>query len=163
VDFLGINTYHGLRVRSDGRGGVESVAFPDGFPHTAFNWPLTEEALYWGPRFCHERYQLPLVITENGVSCRDWVSSDGEVHDPSRIDFTTRYLRELHRAMAEGVDVRGYFHWSILDNFEWAEGYKERFGLIFVDYETQARTLKQSALWYRDVIRSHGGIVLDGA
>jgi beta-glucosidase len=100
------------------------------------------------------------VITENGLSCRDWVSVDGKVHDAARIDFTTRYLRELHRAIAEGVDVRGYFHWSILDNFEWAEGYKQRFGLVFVDYPTQQRIIKDSGYWYRDVIASNGAVLL---
>ena len=72
----------------------------------------------------------------------DWISLDGSVHDPQRIDFLHRYLLELQKACQEGVDMRGYFHWSILDNFEWAEGYKERFGLIYVDYPTQKRVLK---------------------
>ncbi len=85
---------------------------------------------------------------------RDAVATDGKVHDPQRIDFTRRYLRSLHRAISEGVKVNGYFHWSVMDNFEWAEGYKERFGLIHVDYATQERTLKDSAYWYRDVIAS---------
>jgi len=81
---------------------------------------------------------------------------DGRVHDPARIDFLRRYLLSLHRAIQEGVDVRGYFQWSLLDNFEWAEGYKHRFGLIHVDFETQKRTLKDSALWYRNVIQTNG-------
>ena len=97
-----------------------------------------------------------MIITENGMSNTDWVSLDGAVHDPQRIDLLQRYLREMKRAMADGVDIRGYFHWSILDNFEWSEGYKHRFGLIHVDFETQKRTLKDSAYWYRDVIASNG-------
>lgn len=161
VDFLGINTYHGLYTRADASGGHQVVGLPDGFPHTSLNWPLTPEALHWGPRFCYERYRVPLVVTENGISVRDWVSTDGRVHDPARIDFTARYLRELHRALQAGVDVRGYFHWSILDNFEWAEGYKERFGLIHVDYASGIRTAKDSAYWYRDVIRTRGRHALD--
>lgn len=163
VDFLGVNTYHGLWTRADEDGSYQHTGFPDGFPHTSNDWPLTPEALYWGPRFLYERYSAPLVITENGISVRDWLSMNGEVHDPARIDFTARYLRELHRSIEAGVDVRGYFHWSILDNFEWAQGYKERFGLIFVDYETQVRTPKDSAYWYRDVIESHGRVALDGS
>jgi len=114
------------------------------------------EILYWGPRFLYERYQKPLYITENGLSSMDWVSTDGKVHDLNRIDFTRRHLQYLERAIDEGVPVRGYFHWSIMDNFEWAAGYRERFGLIHVDYKTQSRTLKESALWYRDVIASNG-------
>jgi beta-glucosidase len=81
---------------------------------------------------------------------------DGKVHDPQRIDFTARYLRELKRAAADGVDVLGYCHWSFMDNFEWSEGYKERFGLVYVDYQTQARIPKDSALWYRHVIETNG-------
>ncbi|MEI9999213.1 MAG: family 1 glycosylhydrolase [Verrucomicrobiota bacterium] len=87
-------------------------------------------------------------MTENGLSCHDWLGVDGRVHDEARIDFLTRYLREVHRAVMDGVDIRGYFHWSIMDNFEWSEGYKHRFGLVHVDFETQKRTLKESAHWY---------------
>ena len=121
---------------------------------------MTPEALYWGPRFFHERYKLPILITENGMSSADWVSLDGRVHDPQRIDFTQRYLRSLHQAIADGVPVIGYMHWSLLDNFEWGQGYKERFGLIHVDYTTQRRTLKDSARWYAEVIRTNGDCLL---
>ena len=94
-------------------------------------------------------------VTENGVSCRDWPSLDGRVHDAQRVDFLTRHLRQLHRAVAEGVPVEGYFHWSALDNFEWAEGYRERFGLIYVDYATGERIPKDSYHWYAQVIAAH--------
>lgn len=159
VDFLGLNNYQGLLVEGDGAGGYRDVPFRQGHPRTAFNWPITPDSLYWGPRFFFERYGKPLLITENGLSVRDWVAVDGAVHDTARVDFTTRYLRALHRAIRDGADVRGYFHWSILDNFEWAEGYKERFGLIYVDYQTQKRTLKDSAYWYRRVIDSNGAVL----
>ena len=86
----------------------------------------------------------------------DWVARDGQVHDPQRIDFLGQYLSELLRAVADGVDVRGYFQWSILDNFEWNEGYKQRFGLVYVDYPTQRRIPKASFHWYRRVIESNG-------
>ena len=86
----------------------------------------------------------------------DWVSLDGKVHDPGRIDFTARYLSEYHRAYEDGILLMGYFHWSLMDNFEWAEGYNERFGLIYIDFCTQERILKDSAYWYRDVIASNG-------
>ena len=117
---------------------------------------MTPRALYWGPRYCYERYGKPIYITENGLSLRDWVALDGNVHDPQRIDFATRYLRELGRACAEGVPVKGYFHWSLMDNFEWSNGYKERFGLTHVNYDTQTRTLKDSAYWYKALIASNG-------
>jgi beta-glucosidase len=160
VDFFGVNIYEGQYIRAGAGGEPEVVPVPVGYPMTGFNWNVTPEAMYWALRFFYERYKKPLLITENGLSCRDWISLDGEVHDPGRIDFTARYLRQLHQAIAEGIPVRGYFHWSILDNFEWAEGYKQRFGLVFVDYPTQRRIPKDSARWYRDVIRSNGRVLL---
>lgn len=158
IDALGVNIYEGRTVAPDPNGSPVAVELgaPVGGPRSAFNWPITPDALYWGPRFLYERYKIPLLITENGVSGRDWVHRDGKVHDSHRIDFTCRYLRALHRALSEGVDVRGYFHWSILDNFEWAAGYRERFGLIYVDYETQVRVRKDSFDWYRQVIQTNG-------
>jgi beta-glucosidase len=86
----------------------------------------------------------------------DLVALDGKVHDPQRINYMNRYLLQLERAIQDGIDVRGYFYWSILDNFEWAEGYKARFGLVYTDYATQQRTPKDSALWYKDVIAANG-------
>jgi beta-glucosidase len=160
VDFFGVNIYEGQYIKAGTQGEPEVAPVPVGHPITGFNWNVTPEAMYWALRFFHERYRKPLVITENGISCRDWVSLDGKVHDPGRIDFTARYLLQLHRAIQEGVPVLGYFHWSILDNFEWAEGYKQRFGMVFVDYPTQRRIPKDSARWYRDVIQSNGRALL---
>lgn len=156
LDFIGLNIYHGAAARM-GDNGPLPVETPVGFPQTAMGWPVSPEALEWGPRFIHERYGLPIYITENGLSCRDWISLDGRVHDPQRIDFLTRYLRALSRAVESGVDVRGYFHWSLTDNFKWAEGYGQRFGLAYVDYASMERTLKDSGAWYADVIRTNGG------
>jgi beta-glucosidase len=157
TDFLGINVYQGTPVRAaDNADGFEDVAHPPGYPHTAFDWPITPQAMRFSAKFLHERYQLPLVITENGLSCRDAVSVDGVVHDVTRIDFTRSYLCALRQAIQEGADVRGYFHWSILDNFEWAAGYRERFGLIHVDFDTFERTPKRSAHWYGQVCRTNG-------
>jgi beta-glucosidase len=156
LDYLGINTYQGVPVKAGADGNPEVVPFPVGYPYTGFPWPVTPEALYWGPRFFSERYHLPVYITENGLANPDWIAQDGAVHDPQRIDFTSRYLQQFAHAAQDGVDARGYFHWSILDNFEWAEGYRLRFGLIYVDYPTQKRVLKDSALWYRDTIACNG-------
>ncbi len=161
LDFLGANIYSADFVRRDRGGKPELAPVPHGFPRSAFDWPITPDALYWGPRLLHERYQLPIVITENGVSCRDQPSLDGTVQDTGRSDFITRYLIELRRAVAEGAPVQGYFHWSILDNFEWAHGYKHRFGLVHVDYATQKRTLKESARHYADIIRTNGASLPD--
>jgi len=156
VDFYGMNIYNCEVVRSGTDGAPESVPRPAGIGTTTMEWPVTPQALYWGPRFAWERYQKPIVITENGLSNTDWVALDGKVHDPQRIDFLTRYLREYRRAIHDGVKSLGYFHWSIMDNFEWAFGYKRRFGLIHVDYATRRRVMKDSALWYKGVIASHG-------
>ena len=161
LDFLGLNIYTGTFVRATPDGGYEELPVPAGFPRTAFDWPICPESLYWGSRYHAERYRAPLVITENGMANLDWVARDGGVHDPQRIDFLERYLRELHRALRDGVDVRGYFLWSLLDNFEWAEGFGKRFGLVHVDFATQQRTAKASSAWYREVIRSRGGSFLE--
>ena len=158
VDFFGSNIYQGTPVRA-GEAGPEIVPHPTGHPITAFEWYVTPQAAYWGPLFFYERYKKPIVITENGISCRDWIALDGKVHDPDRIDFTARHLLELRRAIADGVDVEAYFHWSILDNFEWAHGYKHRFGLVFCDYPSQKRVLKDSGEWYARVIESNGAVL----
>ncbi|MGQ9663179.1 MAG: glycoside hydrolase family 1 protein, partial [Kiritimatiellia bacterium] len=159
VDFLGLNIYSGRRGRSTPGGGWEAVPAEPGEPLTRFNWKLIPEALYWGPKFFHERYRVPIVITENGMSNPDWVALDGKVHDPQRIDYVQRYLRELSRSIRDGVPVLGYFHWSLMDNFEWAEGYRERFGLVYVNFVTQERLFKDSASWYRELIASRGEIL----
>lgn len=156
IDFYGCNTYAGLPAQAGPDGKPMHPTLAPGYPHTLFLWKKTPEALYWGPKFMAEHYKLPIVMTENGMSNPDWVALDGRVHDGARIDFLHRYLLCLERAIREGVDIRGYFHWSIMDNFEWAEGYKHRFGLVHVDFETQKRTLKDSAYWYQEVIRSNG-------
>ncbi|MDZ7290597.1 MAG: GH1 family beta-glucosidase [candidate division KSB1 bacterium] len=161
LDFYGTNIYFAETVRSKVGGGYEVVKSRIGPPLTSMPWEVTPEALYWGPRFLYERYKLPIVVTENGMANCDWVHLDGKVHDPQRIDFLTRYLRAYKRAIADGVVARGYFVWSIMDNFEWVHGYKQRFGLIYVDYSTQKRILKDSAYWYKDVILSHGAIIGD--
>lgn len=151
LDFYGVNIYTGTAYRAGPDGRAVEVPHGPGHALTAFRWPIVPESLYWGPRFLSERYGLPVYITENGLANTDFVHADGKVHDPQRIDFTRGYLRQLQRAAREG-HARGYFHWSILDNFEWAEGYSMRFGLVHVDFATQRRTPKDSYWWYKDVI-----------
>jgi beta-glucosidase len=106
-------------------------------------------------RIADEAPGLPLMITENGAAYPDLPGPDG-VADVERVDYLRDHLAAVHEAIAAGVDVRGYFLWSFLDNFEWAYGYGQRFGLVHVDYPSQARTLKDSAHWYREVIRGNG-------
>lgn len=152
VDFLGVNIYVGGRVSSTEHNVGEKV----GFDQTAMGWAMTPEALYWGPKFYYERYKKPIYITENGMANVDLVSKDGGVHDPQRIEYLRSYLSCLRQAASEGVDIKGYFQWSLLDNFEWAEGYQKRFGLVYMDYETLSRIPKDSARWYKTVIENNG-------
>lgn len=156
IDFLGQNIYCGNEVKMGSDGQPELLKRYPGAPRTAMNAPITPQSLYWAPKFLSERYGKPILITENGLSCHDVISLDGRVHDPNRIDFLTRYLREYRRAADDGVDLMGYFAWSLMDNFEWALGYSERFGMIYVDYPTQKRVIKDSGHWYRTVIESNG-------
>jgi beta-glucosidase len=154
IDYLGLNVYQSQKGNAE---GLEP--YPQGIAETSMDWPVTPAALRWVPRFAYERYGLPIVITENGLANNDWVMTDGKVHDPQRIDFLTRYLRELAQAVTDGVELQAYFQWSFMDNFEWALGYAKRFGLVHVDYQTQQRTLKDSAEWYRSLIESNGSII----
>jgi beta-glucosidase len=156
LDFYGVTMYGGSRVRASSDGAFEVVPRAPGPPMSSLGWSCQSEGLYWGPRLLHERYGTPIVIAENGMSGHDWVGLDGAVHDPLRIDFMHRYLLELERAIGDGVPVEGYFHWTWLDNFECTEGFRARFGLIHCDFETLKRTPKDSAFWYREVIRTNG-------
>lgn len=157
LDYLGLNIYHGTTWKAGAGGEPEAVPLPPGYPKTTQDfWPVTPSSLYWGPTFMHERYGAPVVITENGHQNPDVISLDGKVHDPQRIDYLHRYLRELRRAVAAGVPVKGYFQWCFTDNFEWAMGDAIRVGLVYTDYPTQRRIPKDSAAWYRDVITANG-------
>lgn len=155
LDFYGVNIYQGTRVRASENGQPEELSYEPGWPMTMMYWHNSPEALYWGPKFLYERYQKPIYVMENGISGEDWIMADGKVHDPQRMDSMYRYLSQLQKAGADGVDLGGYFHWSIMDNFEWAEGYRQRFGLIHVDFETQKRTLKDSAYYYQKIIKAN--------
>jgi len=150
IDFYGCNIYFETEITKQKH---------EGAPRTTMGWKINPEVLYWGPKFFYERYKLPIIITENGMANCDWVHADGKVHDPQRIDYINNHIKSFGKSIADGVDGKGYFVWSILDNFEWAEGYDKRFGLIYVDYKTQQRIMKDSAFWYKDVITNNGGII----
>lgn len=157
LDFYAFNTYTAANY-SGGQITERNPLRPEGMPISTYSWAITPEILYWGPKFLYERYKLPILITENGLANTDFIMSDGKVHDPQRIDFLKRYLTELERA-AEEVPIIGYTYWSIMDNFEWTEGYDRRFGLIYIDYPTQTRVLKDSAFYYQKIIQTNGGIL----
>jgi len=148
IDFIGLNIYEAQYTGDYTRA--------PGTAHTELGWDVYPQALKWGIRHNYKRYKLPIFITENGMSAHDWVSLDGKVHDPNRIDFLHRYLLGLKEAADFGCDIAGYFYWSFIDNFEWSQGYNPRFGLVHCDYTTLKRTPKDSAYWYKEVIESNG-------
>jgi beta-glucosidase len=158
IDFCALNIYASaglISVNAEGQLREHKYAQCEHTPKTLFHWPVTPRALYWGPYWMYQEYGLPVVVTENGMSAHDWVQLDGQVHDSHRIDFTRRYLVELQRVIHDKVPVEGYFHWSLMDNFEWAEGYRQRFGLVHVDRLTLDRTVKDSGIWYRQLAHSN--------
>ena len=153
IDFYCQNIYNGYLIKS-GEEGAEWQPHPIGTTVFTMKWPITPECLYWGHRFLYERYGVPIIISENGIACHDMIASDGKVHDPERINFMETYLKELSRAVKDGVDVMGYMYWSFMDNFEWGEGYSQRFGLVYVDYERQKRIPRDSFYWYKALIEA---------
>ncbi len=170
MEWLGINFYHNFRIGHqvpadhptrnsviDTLMGTASEGAPVG-PTTDMGWPITPQGI--GDLLMRWTREYPglvpqMFITENGVAYDDGVSDDGRVHDQRRIDYLRAHISSVGDAIARGANVGGYYEWSLMDNFEWAVGYDKRFGIIHVDYETQKRTLKDSALWYRDVIRNN--------
>lgn len=157
LDFFGMNHYTGIPVAPDGTQG--DPVFSDNAPRSTYDWPLQPRAFYYAAKFMYERYGLPILVTENGYSGNDLVSADGKVHDAYRIEQLSSYLKALRRAADEGVPVLGYFHWALMDNFEWAQGYGKRFGLAYVNFDTQERILKDSGEYYRKIIESNGDIL----
>jgi beta-glucosidase len=155
TDFLGLNLYAGYFVRASNP--LEEIPFPKQFPKGDLPWVnVTSQTLYWQIRLAKEIYGADkFYITENGAPFDDELTEDGEVLDLDRREYYRNYLVGLHRAITEGIDVRGYFAWSIMDNYEWAEGYAKRFGLVHVDFETQKRTPKLSAQWYSEVCKAN--------
>ncbi len=165
IDMLGVNNYSCARV---GPGGPEDSAgpfpglrhatlLPPRGPLTHIGWEQDPDGLYeLLVRLYRDYPQVPLMITENGAAFPDTVSADGQVHDADRLAYLDGHVRAVHRAIQAGVDLRGYLAWSLLDNFEWAEGYAMRFGIVHVDFETQKRTIKDSGHWYGELARRNG-------
>jgi beta-glucosidase len=163
IDVLGVNFYnpglvgHKEAVADEvdpplwpGCGDVRFVDIPG--EHTAMGWPVDESGLHELLVRLHGDYGVPLVITENGAAYNDIVSDDGQIHDSNRVSYIRRHLEAAHRAIVDGVDLRGYYVWSLMDNFEWAWGYDKRFGVVRVDFDTQQRTIKDSGYFYQQVV-----------
>ena len=151
TDFVGLNNYGGHAVDEEG----------NQLPITAqskisnIGAVVDEKGLYYGVKFLSDRYGKPVIITETGCCCSDWISADGKVYDQPRIDCISAYLSSAEKLREEGYDLRGFFVWSLMDNFEWISGYSKRFGLIYIDFDTLKRTKKQSYYWYQQYIRKH--------
>ncbi len=155
TDFLGLNIYTGHFVRAGKGGRPEKVAFPEGYPRTDSAWHyLLPDVLHWGPRLVTEIYgKRPIYITEHGAGYDEPATVEGELADVHRIECVRNGLRALRAGMTAGADVKGYFLWSFIDNFEWEDGYGRRFGIVHNDFARQRRTPKLSARWYAEVIR----------
>jgi beta-glucosidase len=156
IDFVGLNIYapQFYVVAKDRAPGFDVLPFPDSFPHMNSEWlRVGPETAYWVPRLAAKVWDIKTIyISENGTSSEDKVAADGAVYDLDRVMYLRNYLTQLQRATAEGVPVRGYFLWSLMDNFEWIFGFEKRFGLYRVDFDTLARIPKLSATFYRDVV-----------
>lgn len=160
IDFLGINYYtRGLVKATDlskGMEGIEQIR-PEGAQFTEMGWEIYPQGLYdLLMRLKRDYGDVPLYITENGAAFADVVADDGSVHDPQRTEYLRQHFIQAHKAIQDGVALKGYFVWSLMDNFEWAFGYTKRFGLIYVDFSSLRRIWKDSAYWYRDVIDRNG-------
>lgn len=155
LDFVALNVYAPTYVRADpGPAGFVQVSPPRSYPRMVLPWlAIGPEALYWAARLTSEAWRpKAILISENGCVSDDLLK-DGRVDDTDRVMFLRNYLSHLQRATAEGYPVKGYFAWSLMDNFEWAEGLSKRFGLYHTDFETQQRTPKLSAAWFRELTR----------
>ncbi len=156
LDFVGLNHYQRVIATADPDAPFGVREHPAQPATTAFGWSVIPDSLHRVlVRVSGEFSPLPIYITESGASFHDYVDPEGGVDDLERVDYLARYFAAASRAIANGVDLRGYFVWSLLDNFEWAEGYSQRFGIVYVDYRTQERIPKSSALWYRDFVAAH--------
>jgi beta-glucosidase len=158
MDFVGINCYTPDYVRAaENEAGYEMVKAPASYPHMLSPWlSVGPEALYWSTKLPSDLWKVnEIFVTENGCSSADVVASDGHVYDTDRVMYLRNYMTQLRRAIGDGVPVKGYFLWSLLDNYEWADGYEKRFGIVYVDFETQKRTPKLSAEYYKNVVREN--------
>jgi beta-glucosidase len=159
IDFLGINNYHRMVIKAGRKedGSEDRQVKSKGSEYTATDWEVSPDGLHDLLVRLHKDYRpSALHVTENGAAFDDKVDRDGQVHDPRRVAYYHAYISAACRATAEGVPLKGYFAWSLMDNFEWAEGYSKRFGIIYVDYKTQRRTIKDSGRWYASTIKANG-------
>jgi beta-glucosidase len=161
IDFLGINSYTFNCVAHDLEKEPLQVAFMNtGKAKTDSGWEIFPEGMYDLLMYLHREYNgIKMMVTENGAAFKDTVDNDGKVEDDSRISYLNDHIFQVYRAIRAGVNIAGYYVWSLMDNFEWNAGYSKRFGLIYVDYQTQKRTVKKSGRWYKQIIQNNGIIM----
>lgn len=157
IDYIGINYYTCPPVMAaENKEGYKEVEIPKNYPRTDMGWPITPDALYWNLKYLKEFFpDTPIYITENGMAAKDKVSSDGSIKDYDRIEYLRTHLRACHRAIEEGANLKGYYLWSLMDNFEWAYGYSKRFGMVRVEYDTQKRIVKESGKYYSSIMKEN--------
>lgn len=154
-DFLGVNYYSRDLIEFSKDSELNIRKTHGNFERTEMDWEIVPESLYdLIIRLRKEYTRIPIYITENGAAFNDRITKDGKVHDNRRIDYLRKHFKKVVELNQKGADIRGYFIWSLMDNFEWQHGYSKRFGIVFIDYQTQKRILKDSAIWYRDLIQS---------
>ncbi|MDR1466238.1 MAG: beta-glucosidase [Treponema sp.] len=157
IDFIGLNYYfeNAVFADKDNPNGISNAPFWQ--ERTEMGWPIVPEGLYRQIKWVNDTTdgKLPIYITENGMAVADAIEADGRIHDKKRIDYLKKHLAVCLRLIEDGVPLNGYFAWSLLDNFEWSYGYAKRFGIVYVDYATQKRTLKDSAYFFRDLIAGY--------
>jgi beta-glucosidase len=160
IDWFGLNHYSPIYAKTENSDlGFGFGPHPPEIERTPINWPIHPDAFRDTMIEVGDRYRLPIYVTENGYGSQDQQTEKGTVEDAKRVEFLTNYINAVKEAIARGADVRGYFVWSLLDNFEWGSGYAVRFGLVYVDYPTQKRIPKTSYRWFADLIKSfrHSG------
>lgn len=158
LDFLGLNSYYPNTVQYDkDHWPIAARTLRTGRTRTDADWEVNPQAMYELLMWIKNQYHPEkLIITENGAATNDWLNPDGRVYDPNRIDYIGRYLTAIRRAIDDGLNITGYYLWCFTDNFEWAWGLARRFGLVYIDYESQKRVPKESAYWYSEVIKNNG-------
>jgi beta-glucosidase len=156
IDFIGYNVYYGDPVRASGNeAGYEIVPLPESYPKSDMNWGVSPRALYYILKHSQEYFPgVPMYISENGMACKDTETDNGEILDIDRVEYLRTHLEMCSKAIQDGIDLKGYFLWSLMDNFEWAWGFTKRFGIIRVNYSSLKRTVKLSGKYYSEVIRA---------
>lgn len=154
-DFIGSNIYTGTTVEFDQNKNVVKSKVSPNSAYASNLRRFVPESVYYGPKFLSERYNLPVYITENGVALSETLDKDGNMNDDSRVEYIRTYLEQVDKARKDGVDLNGYFYWSMFDNFEWKAGFWPRFGIIHVDYDTFKRTPKKSFYKYQEYIKQY--------